>query len=394
MKLKVAVIIERADISLGGAERSISELAGALALLGMQVHILAAKGQANAKNIRVLCRHTHGKRTGLRTFAKALRKYLSQNHYDIIHSTLPFDFADVYQPRGGAYAASAIRNAASFHNRYVELYKRCTAFANLRRASLLRAEKKLSKKSDGPVIAAISDYVAEQFKSRYHTDPHRIAVIPNGVGINKQIDQARADSLRTQILAELHLKEADNPLLLLFAANNFRLKGLARLIEALALLKTQNKNNPARLVVAGRGKSARYKRLAKKLAVHSKLVFLGKIRHIQNALAVTDVAVLPTYYDPCSRFILEALAAGKPVITTRFNGAADLFTDNRHGKLIDSPENIKDLADAIDYFTDTANVKKASEAIAADRLKEKISINRAAEQLESLYNSILEKRSQ
>ena len=161
MKLKVAVIIERADITLGGAERSVFKLAGALALLDMQVHVLAAKGQANAKNIRVLCRHTHGKRTGLRAFAKALRKYLSQNHYDIIHSTLPFDFADVYQPRGGAYAASAIRNAASFHNRYVELYKRCTAFANLRRASLLRAEKKLSKKSDGPVIAAISDYVAE-----------------------------------------------------------------------------------------------------------------------------------------------------------------------------------------------------------------------------------------
>jgi UDP-glucose:(heptosyl)LPS alpha-1,3-glucosyltransferase len=152
--------------------------------------------------------------------------------------------------------------------------------------------------------------------------------------------------------------------------------------------------SPACLVVTGRSNSRKYRHLAKKLNVHRKIVFLGKVRHIQNALSITDVAALPTFYDPSSRFILEALAAAKPVITTRFNGATDLFVDGRHGKVIDTPENTRALADAISFFTDVNNIQKASDAVVADNLSEKISITRAAQQLISLYESIIEKRRQ
>jgi UDP-glucose:(heptosyl)LPS alpha-1,3-glucosyltransferase len=132
--------------------------------------------------------------------------------------------------------------------------------------------------------------------------------------------------------------------------------------------------------------------LAEKLRVVEKTIFLGEVRNIQSILTIADVAVLPTFYDPASRFILEALAAGRPVITTRFNGAADLFIDNRHGKIIDRPENVPALAAAISYFTNEANIKSASEAIIADNLRDKISVARAAEQLVSVYDSIIDKR--
>ena len=116
------------------------------------------------------------------------------------------------------------------------------------------------------------------------------------------------------------------------------------------------------------------------------------MENIQNALSIIDVAVLPTFYDPCSRYILEALAAGKPVITTRFNGAGEQFVDNRHGKVIDAPGDIPALVEAIGYFTDTNNNRKASEAIVRDNLKEKVSIKRASSQLLSVYESILQKK--
>ena len=57
MKMKIAVIIERANIVLGGAERSVFELATALSAQDNDVHILAAKGQTNAKDIHLLCQH-------------------------------------------------------------------------------------------------------------------------------------------------------------------------------------------------------------------------------------------------------------------------------------------------------------------------------------------------
>jgi glycosyltransferase involved in cell wall biosynthesis len=148
------------------------------------------------------------------------------------------------------------------------------------------------------------------------------------------------------------------------------------------------------LIVAGNGRTHKYRHLARKLNILNKIVFLGAVRHIQNVLSITDVAVLPTFYDPSSRFTLEALAAGKPVITTIFNGATDLFVDNRHGKIIDSSENVLELAEGIGYFANTDNIKKASEAIAEDNLKEDISINRVVKQMHSLYESILKRRSE
>ena len=122
----------------------------------------------------------------------------------------------------------------------------------------------------------------------------------------------------------------------------------------------------------------------------NKIAFLGHLPHIQNAMSISDVAVLPTFYDPCSRYILEALAACKPVITTKFNGASDFFVNNRHGKVLDSPENIDALAEAIHNFTDTNNIENASKAIIEDNLKENISIDRAALQLLDVYESILQ----
>jgi UDP-glucose:(heptosyl)LPS alpha-1,3-glucosyltransferase len=400
MKKKIAIIIERANIVLGGAERSVFELAAALKAFGLEVDILAAKGQTNTKSIRILCRDRPGKRAGYFTFAKALKKYLSENHYHLIHSVLPFNFADVYQPRGGTYVEAILRNAASYQNEFFEFYKRMTAFANIRRTVLLRAERKLCRESNGPVIVAISRYVSEQFKRHYGVADERIVVIPNGVQINKRANTAEAGKLRVQILAQLGLKEADEPVFFLFVANNFRLKGLAVLIRAMSVYSELARGKAGRqacLVVAGGGETNKYRRLAHRLnssMASRTIVFLGPMRHIQNALSIIDVAILPTFYDPCSRYILEALAAAKPVITTRFNGASEQFVHNRHGKVIEQSEDVSSLAEAIGYFTGMDNIRKASEAIVTDNLKEKISINRVAEQLISVYESILQRKDQ
>ena len=114
MNKKIAIIIERANVVLGGAERSVFEMTTALSSLGFKVDILAAKGQTDAKNIHILCQNTSGKRTCHRAFGNAIKSHIAENHYDIIHSVLPFGFADIYQPRGGSYAEAILQNAASY----------------------------------------------------------------------------------------------------------------------------------------------------------------------------------------------------------------------------------------------------------------------------------------
>jgi glycosyltransferase involved in cell wall biosynthesis len=390
--MKVAIIIERYDISLGGAEWLVFELASALSQLGVEVDILAARGNSNAANVRFLCPAGHNKRISLAWFAKLVSDYIDRNHYDIIHSVIPLTFADVYQPPGGSFAEAIIRNAASYSSKLVSLYKKATAFTNRRRTEMLSAEKKLCRNPKGPVIAALSNYVKDQFKHHYNLASERIALVPNGVKVDNETYAVSAENLKEQIIQQLAVKSSANPVFLLFGANNFRLKGLNMLMEALAILeKTPTPRHPY-LIVAGGGKIKKFHSLAEKLNLDKKIVFLGHLPNIQDAISISDVAVLPTFYDPCSRFILEALAACKPVITTKFNGASDFFVNNRHGKVIDTPENINALAEAIRYFTDTKNIDSASQAIIGDNLKENISINRAARQLIDVYESILQRK--
>jgi UDP-glucose:(heptosyl)LPS alpha-1,3-glucosyltransferase len=388
--IKTAIIIERADIALGGAERSVLELACQLPLSDVKVTILAAKGQTKAKNIKVLC-HSGHKRTYLAVFEKALMAHLTQNRYDIIHSTLPFDFADVYQPRGGSYPEAIIRNAASHENRLISSYKLITHYANLRRSALLRAERQLCRRSEHTIVAAISEYVKRQFEQHYGLHSKRIVVIPSGIKVNRHIHTDKTAELRRQVFAALDITETARPAKFLFAANNFRLKGLSALIRTLALTTNRKTPRPVYIVAAGAGSSRKYRHLAKKLGVSNKIVFLGRLRHIQNALSISDAAVLPTWYDPCSRFILEALAAAKPVITTRCNGAAEAFVNNRHGRTIDSPNDTEALADAMCFYADPANAKLASEAIIEDNLSERVSIQNHTKRMVELYESILNK---
>ena len=390
---KIAIIIERADTGLGGAERSVFDLSEALQSAGLDVHILAAKGKLDkSSNIRVhlLADYLPGKRIGFFTFMKLLKKHLSENYYDIIHSVLPFDFADIYQPRAGSYPEAILRNAASYENAILKTFKKITATVNIRRTILHRAEKKLCGNPNGPVVAALSKYVAEQFKNHYDLANKRIAIIPNGVKIDVSPSAAETYNLSNRIFSQFNIKEIQKPILFLFAANNFRLKGLTILIKALKAAISNN--HLCYLFVIGNDNPSKYFNMAKNLGVEKYIAFLGTVSNVNPLFAISDVAVLPTYYDPSSRFILEALAAGKPVITTRFNGAVDLFTNNRHGIVLDNPDDVKSLADALQYFSNQENIRKASEAIVSDKLKDNISIELAAKQIIQLYENIVSKR--
>jgi len=389
---RVAIIVERADVSLGGAERSMSEVAGGLSALGLEVDLLAAKGQATCPNVHILCTDLRGERVPLSVFADALRRHVERTGYDIVHSVLPLPGIDLYQPRGGTYAESILRHAASYPSPLMRRWKAWTAFANIRRLKLLRAERQCCQGSTGPMISALSQYVVEQLTRHYGTDPRRIVRTLNGVDTDRPIDAGAADDCRRRILERLRLQGAQQPALFLFAAHNFRLKGLHPLIRAMQVVGGRETKQPACLVVAGAGASGRYCRLAKRLGVEERVLFLGPVEDIRSVVSATDVGVLPTFYDPSSRFILEALVAGKPVITTRFNGATDHFIDGRHGKVIDSPHNIVALADAIRFFASKANIAKASQAITADSLAANISIHRVANELLRLYEIILDTR--
>src|SRR5262249_41778202 len=116
-----------------------------------------------------------------------------------------------------------------------------------------------------------------------------------------------------------------------------------------------------RLVVVGHRKYAEFERAAADLGVSDRVLFLGHRADPKDAYFAADFLVHPTFYDPCSLVVLEALACGLPVVTTRYNGAAELFSPDA-GVVVDTPHDEAGLAGAITRCLDPAFRLTASAA--------------------------------
>ncbi|MGD9713076.1 MAG: glycosyltransferase family 4 protein, partial [Thermomicrobiales bacterium] len=103
--------------------------------------------------------------------------------------------------------------------------------------------------------------------------------------------------------------------------------------------------------IAGKSEPQSFERLARCLGVERRVRFLGYCSDMRDAYFAADLLVHPTFYDPCSNVVLEALACGLPVVTTRYNGAAELMQPipgereaHAEGYVIDDPHDHDRLA--------------------------------------------------
>src|SRR5437764_4999522 len=72
--------------------------------------------------------------------------------------------------------------------------------------------------------------------------------------------------------------------------------------------------------------------------------FAGEVADTRPFYRDADFFVLPTRHDPCSLVVLEALAMGLPVISTKFNSATEIMADGVHGFILPDPDDVDALA--------------------------------------------------
>ena len=92
--------------------------------------------------------------------------------------------------------------------------------------------------------------------------------------------------------------------------------------------------------------------------------------------------MLLSWYDPCSRVVLEAVRWGIPVITTAYNGAAEVLADGA-GIVIASPDETDAAAAAMASLADAGERRRRSDACRA--VAERVSIDRHVEGLLAAY---------
>jgi UDP-glucose:(heptosyl)LPS alpha-1,3-glucosyltransferase len=189
-------------------------------------------------------------------------------------------------------------------------------------------------------VISVSRSVQRELTEQYGLPEDTIQVIHSGVDGN-EFNPSNRSRHRAVVRARWGIGEHD--LLLLFLGNEFRRKGLAVTLEALA----GSGLSEAKLLVVGADEPAPYRRIAETLGVSDRVVFAGATSDAAPFYAAADVFVMPTRYEAFPLVVLEAMASGLPVVTTRTAGAAELIEDGVDGYLLDDPSDPGVLADQL-----------------------------------------------
>ena len=174
----------------------------------------------------------------------------------------------------------------------------------------------------------------------------------------------------------------------LIVAHNFRLKGVTTLLHAMRRLRTAGP--PLRLVIVGGKRIDPWRRYVARLGLSEQVTFAGRVDDPLPYYAAADCYVHPTYYDPCSLVVLEAAACGLPLITSRYNGASEMFRNGEDLLLIDDPADEAAMAAAMRTLLDDAVRRRLGAAARATVLRH--SFQRNVDQILEIYGEILDRR--
>lgn len=197
-------------------------------------------------------------------------------------------------------------------------------------------------------IFMISPAQIPVFKKHYGTADERIQLLPPGIRRDR-VMPADYEQQRSQLRRDFSL--ADNDYLLLMVGSDFKRKGVARSIRALAALR-QPLGNRARLWIAGMDRPAAFIALAQQLGVAERVAFLGARDDVPQLMWAADVFVHPAYSEAAGAVLLEAMVAGLPVITTDVCGYAHYVQQHSQGRVLSNLEADTELAAAIEAVAD------------------------------------------
>jgi len=219
--------------------------------------------------------------------------------------------------------------------------------------------------------AAAIVVLSERWAAWMHrvTSNPRIVVIPNSVALPPPVSTPR------------------EPALVVFAGRCQEAKGLYDLLDAIALLAPRMPH--LRLECAGEGELHAALRRARALGIADRVTLRGWVtpRERDELLARATVFVLPSHAEALPMSMLEAMAAGCPVVASAVGGVPDVLRHGENGVLV-PPKAPRVLAEALAaVLADPALAARMGREARAT-IAERYTIDRAVERLEQVYAAL------
>ena len=358
------------DLKIGGAERVIADIvesldrkkfeasvwcvtrggkiAEALSDKGVEVRILGISNYRNPLNILKLTR------------------LLRKAEPDIVHTH--GYFASVIS-RLAAKKAGIPVIIAHVHSTYWDYHKRHVLI-----------ERKLSRFTDKIICCsrAVESFVRDFEK----IEGDKTIVIYNGADEERFFPSQDAQSIR----AEFGMDKKDPVVGTVSSLTPH--KGHHDLLRAASLVLEEIPSVKYLLVGDGPLRE-RLEEQAKKANIHSSVIFTGEREDIPEVLSLMDVFVLPSSSrEGLGLAIIEAMAAGKPVVATEIGGIPEVVKDGETGLLV-APGNPEALARATLRLLRDPNAARVMGEQGRIRFEEKFTKNRMVREIEDLYTDLI-----
>lgn len=379
--MRIAIVIDDLDRRRGGMSEWCWQFVNATARRGFDLHVVA-QGFGEEPLPTQVSRHRINRTNSRIAFSEQAAELLRGLRPDVIHDTGIGWHFDIFQPHGGSYAAWLERRLDMYPWWFRAVKRPVDALLPRHRDFARHAHRQSAAlgQSDKTVIA-LSNVVADDYERRHKIRAEQIKVVYNGVDCQRFSPAHRA-SYRALVRRDLGV--ADDTLLLLLAAHNFRLKGVPELLATAGRLHA--KGRKVHVAIAGGKRLEQWRYSAKKFGLAGHVSFVGTIPNLVPYYAAADAYVHPTYYDPCSLVLLEAAASGLPIVTTRrYNGAVELFREDDEILVAEDPTASNALYECVEALFDER--LRAKFSAASRRVALRNPIERNVAEIVRLYES-------
>jgi len=217
-------------------------------------------------------------------------------------------------------------------------------------------------------------------------DPGKIVVIHNGVDLSRFSAPHEPGRIATELGLPPHTP------LVAVVSRLTRMKGLEQFIEAAAIVARQFPEPRFLIVGEPPPHDAAYldqlKSLARRLHIADRVIFTGLRSDVPALLASVAVAAMPSLNEALSNALLEAMAAGAPVVATRVGGTPEALVDGETGLLV-PPADVAALAVAIARLLGAPLLAARLGQAARQVIEDRFSIARMTMDTQLLYRELL-----
>jgi len=233
-------------------------------------------------------------------------------------------------------------------------------------------------------MVSVSKVTRKHRISRDGFKPEKIVAIPNGVDASLYSSSECTASLAS-LREELGIGEKE--LIVTTVARLHPQKGHRYLLDAVPSIL--NEKPRAVFLLAGDGElRAPIKERVEQLEVSSSVKVLGPRSDVPDLLNISDVFVLPSLWEGMPNAVLEAMAAGLPVVATDVDGTSEVVVNGKTGLLV-PPRNSRSLQLAILRLLNNAQLRRDMGSAGQKRVAEEYSLDCYVEKYDDLY-TILE----